>query len=117
MAGQKLTCELHSLAVIAQEDYMLLSSLRLGKHSFARESQSLKCSNRSDLKPPGHISHIYSKEKNTTNVRTYPAIQEVQLNSPAGRRLVVLLKQDWGIGGFGFCALGLGPSSGDLFHP
>lgn len=39
MAGQKLTFELHSLAVIAQEDYMLLSSLRLDKHSIASESQ------------------------------------------------------------------------------
>lgn len=61
MAGQKLTFELHSLAVIAQEDYMLLSSLRLDKHSFASESQSPKHSNETAVNQPGHSEHIIQR--------------------------------------------------------
>jgi len=66
MAGQKLTFELHSLAVIAQEDYMLLSSLRLDKHSFASESLSPKRSNKTAVKQPGHCDHIIQIKSSTS---------------------------------------------------
>lgn len=58
MAGQNLTFEVHSLAVIAQEYYMLLSSFRLDKHSFASESQSPKHSNETTVNHPLHGEHI-----------------------------------------------------------
>lgn len=66
MAGQKLTFELHSLTVIAQEDYMLLSSLRLDKHSFASESQPPKSSNKTAVKQPGHGDHIIQRKSSTS---------------------------------------------------
>lgn len=66
MAGQKLTFEPHSLALIAQEDYMLLSSLRLDKCSFDSESQSPKCSNKTAVKQPGHGHHIIQRKSSTS---------------------------------------------------
>lgn len=97
---------------------MLLSSLRLGKQSFARESQSLKHSNRTALKAPGRSSHIYSKVKTTANVSenlsSHPRGPTKQSCRKKARGAAQRGLGNWR---FVFSALGLGPVSGDLFHP